>query len=57
MGLMRKDVGLATGLANRLALDLPATNIIASVWENSREMLDDSADFNEIFKYRKRSNA
>jgi 3-hydroxyisobutyrate dehydrogenase len=57
MGLMRKDVGLATGLADRLALDLPATNIIASVWENSREMLDDSADFNEIFKYRKRSNA
>ena len=57
MGLMRKDVGLATGLANRLALDLPVTNIIASVWENSREMLDDSADFNEIFKYRKRSNA
>jgi len=57
MGLMRKDVGLATGLADRLGIDLPATETIASIWENSREMLDDSADFNEIYKYRKRSNA
>jgi 3-hydroxyisobutyrate dehydrogenase len=57
MGLMRKDVGLATGLAARLGIDLPATDMIASIWEQSREMLDDSADFNEIYKYRKRSNA
>lgn len=57
MGLMRKDVGLATGLAERLGIDLPATETIASIWENSREILDDSADFNEIYKYRKRSNA
>lgn len=57
MGLMRKDVGLATGLAERLGIDLPATEAIAEIWENSREMLDDSADFNEIYKYRKRSNA
>ena len=57
MGLMRKDVGLATGLASRLGIYLPATETIASIWENSREMLDDSADFNEIYKYRKRSNA
>ena len=57
MGLMRKDVGLATGLADRLGIDLPATETIASIWENSSEMLDDSADFNEIYKYRKRSNA
>ncbi|CUH64680.1 2-(hydroxymethyl)glutarate dehydrogenase [Thalassovita autumnalis] len=57
MGLMRKDVGLATGLADRLGIGLPATETIASIWENSREMLDDSADFNEIYKYRKRSNA
>lgn len=57
MGLMRKDVGLATGLAERLGIDLPATREIAAIWENSREILDDSADFNEIYKYRKRSNA
>lgn len=57
MGLMRKDVGLATGLADRLGINLPATKTIASIWENSREMLDDGADFNEIYKYRKRSNA
>lgn len=57
MGLMRKDVGLATGMAERLGIDLPATEAIATIWENSREMLDDSADFNEIYKYRKRSHA
>lgn len=57
MGLMRKDVGLATGLAERLGLDLPATETVAAIWESSREMLEDSADFNEIFKYRKQANA
>ncbi|MFY0596461.1 MAG: NAD(P)-dependent oxidoreductase [Cognatishimia sp.] len=57
MGLMRKDVGLATDLAERLGIDLPATSAVANIWEQSREMLEDSADFNEIFKYRKRSNA
>ena len=57
MGLMRKDVGLATSLAKRLGITLPATEAIASIWENSREMLEDSADFNEIYKYRKQPNA
>lgn len=57
MGLMRKDVGLATGLAGRLGIDLPATEAIAAIWESSREELDDSADFNEIFKLRNTSNA
>ena len=57
MGLMRKDVGLATELAARLGVDLPATEAIAAIWEQSREMLDDSADFNEIHKYRNRSGA
>jgi len=51
MGLMRKDVALAAGLADRVGLDLPATRAIADVWESSREMLPDSADFNEIYKY------
>lgn len=57
MGLMRKDVGLATELADRFGIDLPATETIASIWDESSEMLEDSADFNEIYKYRKRSNA
>ena len=57
MGLMRKDVGLATGLARRLGVDLPATEAIAEIWEQSREMLDDSADFNEIYRYRDRLDA
>lgn len=51
MGLMRKDVGLATKLAAQGGLDLPATQAIAAIWENSRDALADSADFNEIFKY------
>jgi 3-hydroxyisobutyrate dehydrogenase len=51
MGLMRKDVGLATKLAAQGGLDLPATQAIAAIWENSRDALPDSADFNEIFKY------
>lgn len=51
MGLMRKDVGLATKLAAQGGLDLPATQAIAKIWENSRDTLADSADFNEIFKY------
>lgn len=51
MGLMRKDVGLATKLADSAYLDLPATRAIAAIWENSRAQLADSADFNEIYKY------
>lgn len=51
MGLMRKDVGLATKLANSADLDLPATRAIAAIWEDSRAQLADSADFNEIYKY------
>ncbi len=51
MGLMRKDVGLATKLAANAGLTLPATRAIAAVWEDSRAMLDDSADFNEIYKF------
>lgn len=51
MGLMRKDVGLATKLAASADLNLPATRAIAAIWEDSRAELDDSADFNEIYKY------
>ena len=51
MGLMRKDVGLAIKLAENADLNLPATRAIAAIWEDSRSTLDDSADFNEIYKY------
>ena len=50
MGLMRKDVALAVSLAERTALDLPATRAIAAIWEASRSSLPDDADFNEIYK-------
>ncbi|MFK7858265.1 MAG: NAD(P)-dependent oxidoreductase [Granulosicoccus sp.] len=56
MGLMRKDVGLAVSLAERCALDLPATRAIADVWEASRSAVPDSADFNEIYKFGKNSD-
>lgn len=51
MGLMRKDVGLAQNLARELGLDLPGTDAIATIWEDSRKKLPDSADFNEIYRY------
>lgn len=51
MGLMRKDVGLATNMAEEMNLDLPATSAIAKVWEDSRQAISDSADFNEIYNY------
>lgn len=51
MGLMRKDVGLATKLADNAGLDLPVTRAIAAIWDDSRASLPDSADFNEIYKY------
>lgn len=57
MGLMRKDVGLATKLAASADLNLPATRAIAAIWENSRAVLDDTADFNEIYKYKAASDA
>ncbi|WP_424992922.1 NAD(P)-dependent oxidoreductase [Oceaniradius stylonematis] len=53
MGLMRKDIGLARDLADKFGLDLPAMKAIADIWEESRDRLSDSADFNEIFKYEK----
>ncbi|MDW3223410.1 MAG: NAD(P)-dependent oxidoreductase [Paracoccaceae bacterium] len=56
MGLMRKDVGLATKLASQGGLNLPATKAIVAIWENSRALLEDSADFNEIFKYEATEN-
>lgn len=51
MGLMRKDVGLAVSLAERTALDLPATRAIAAIWEASRVDIPDTADFNQIYKF------
>ena len=45
--------GLARDLADKFGLDLPAMKAIADIWEESRDRLSDSADFNEIFKYEK----
>ncbi|WP_058545173.1 NAD(P)-dependent oxidoreductase [Pseudomonas fluorescens] len=45
MGLMRKDVGLASDLADSLDLDLPLSRIVALLWKASSETLPDNEDF------------
>lgn len=48
MGLMRKDVGLASALAGELDLDLPLARLVDRLWQASRETLADGEDFNCI---------
>ncbi|WMN16843.1 NAD(P)-dependent oxidoreductase [Pseudomonas piscis] len=45
IGLMRKDVGLATALMDRLDLDLPLSRSVAQLWQASSETLADQEDF------------
>ncbi|CAM3395440.1 3-hydroxyisobutyrate dehydrogenase [Pseudomonas gessardii] len=45
MGLMRKDVGLASELANGFDLDLPLSHLVASLWKASSATLADNEDF------------
>lgn len=45
MGLMRKDVGLGSDLADSLDLDLPLSRIVAMLWKASSESLPDNDDF------------
>ena len=50
MGLMRKDVGLAQSLMADMEMELPLSQEIIALWEQSRSLLADHADFNEIVK-------
>lgn len=45
MGLMRKDVGLASDLTARLGMELPLSATVAQLWNDSSATLDDSEDF------------
>ncbi|MCQ9422872.1 NAD(P)-dependent oxidoreductase [Pseudomonas sp. LJDD11] len=45
MGLMRKDVGLASDLAASMDLDLPLARTVAQLWQDSSATLPDGADF------------
>jgi len=45
MGLMRKDVGLASDLTASLDLDLPLSRLVAQLWQQSSQTLPDSDDF------------
>ncbi len=48
VGLMRKDVQLATDLLGSLGLDLPVTGSVAQRWNEAGTALDGSDDFNRI---------
>ncbi|WP_111895596.1 NAD(P)-dependent oxidoreductase [Acinetobacter sp. MB5] len=50
MGLMRKDVGLAQSLADQLDLNLPLSQQIIQMWQDSKQLIADSEDFNCIVK-------
>lgn len=54
MGLMRKDVGLASDLCNAMDLDLPLSRTVAQLWKASVETLADNEDFCAIVQ---RTNA
>jgi 3-hydroxyisobutyrate dehydrogenase len=45
MGLMRKDVGLASDLADSLDMDLPLSRVVAQLWKASAQTLGDNEDF------------
>lgn len=45
MGLMRKDVGLASDLTASLDLDLPLSRAVAQLWKDSAATLADNQDF------------
>lgn len=45
IGLMRKDVDLASDLADSLVMDLPLSRTVAQLWKASIETLPDNEDF------------
>jgi 3-hydroxyisobutyrate dehydrogenase len=48
MGLMRKDVLLALALANETGMELPVSQLAASMWGGCSQRLADGEDFNRI---------
>ncbi len=48
MGLMRKDVQLALALAVEAGTDLPVSELVARLWNDSVPALADGEDFNRI---------
>lgn len=51
MGLMRKDVRLATELAAATGLALPLAQAVGALWQASNERLADDADFNRMTQF------
>ncbi|WP_119165309.1 NAD(P)-dependent oxidoreductase [Algihabitans albus] len=56
MGLMRKDVGLALKLAEEAEVTPALAGAAAAIWQESRESLPDSEDFNRMVTYAKESS-
>lgn len=50
IGLMRKDVGLADSLAHSENMNLPLSNKVIELWQQSAALLADQEDFNAIVK-------
>ena len=48
MGLMRKDVRLASEMAKRTGARVPLADVIAKLWAESRDRLQDSDDFTRM---------
>jgi len=52
-GLMRKDVRLALELAAESGVHLPLSAHVAEIWRDSRDSIEDAADFTKMADYRK----
>jgi len=51
LGLMAKDLRIASDLAEHLKLDIPQIGAVADIWEKAREALQAGADHTEIYRY------
>jgi 3-hydroxyisobutyrate dehydrogenase len=51
-GLMRKDVRLALEMARNAGVDGPLSAHVGQIWENSRDVIPDTADFTRMADHR-----
>lgn len=55
IGLMVKDVKLCLGQAKSMGLDLPASDVVATIWEQAERALGGEADFTRIVQMAEQS--
>jgi 3-hydroxyisobutyrate dehydrogenase len=51
-GLMRKDVRLASEMAEAVGIDLPLSAIVDRIWRDTRDSIPDTDDFTRMADYR-----